>query len=97
MVFDLVTILIKLFPPAVVAAAVHRSVTEAARRCDVTPLMKNMPEEDMSLFQYMVSCEHDMGLKILGIRITVELVGTILMTLVTVGVSFVAFVVPRLK
>ena len=96
-VFDLVTILIKLFPPAVVAAAVHRSVTEAARRCDVTPLMETMPEEDMSLFQYMVSCEHDMGLKILGIRITVELVGTILMTLVTVGVSFVAFVVPRLK
>ena len=27
--FDLVTILIKLFPPAVVAAAIHRTVTQA--------------------------------------------------------------------
>ena len=95
--FDLVTILIKLFPPALVAAAVHRSVSEAAKRCDVTPLMENMPDEDMRLFQYMASCEHDMGLKILGIRITVELVGTILMTIVTGAVSFVAFVVPRLE
>ena len=95
--FDLVTILIKLFPPALVAAAVHRSVSEAAKRCDVTPLMENMPDEDMRLFQYMASCEHDMGLKILGIRITVELVGTILMTIVTAAVSFVAFVVPRLE
>ena len=95
--FDLVTILIKLLPPAVVAAAVHRSVTEVAKRCDVTPLTESIPLDEMRLFQYMVSCERDMGLKILGIRITVELVGTILMTLVTAGVSFVAFVIPRLK
>ena len=95
--FDLVTILIKLFPPAVVAAAIHRSVTQVAKRCDVTPLSERLPQEDMQLFLYMASCEKDMGLKILSIRITVELVGTILMTIVTAGVSFVAFVVPRLK
>lgn len=95
--FDLVTILIKLFPPAVVAAAIHRSVTQVAKRCDVTPLTESLPQEDMQLFQYMVNCEQDMGLKILSIRITVELVGTILMTIATAGVSFVAFVVPRLK
>ena len=95
--FDLVTILIKLFPPAVVAAAIHRTVTQAGKRCDVTPLMESLPQEDMQLFQYMVNCEQDIGLKILSIRITVELVGTILMTIVTAGVSFVAFVVPRLK
>ena len=91
------TILVKLFPPALVAAAVHRSVTETAKRCDVTLLAASMPKEDMWLLQYMVSCERDMGLKIIGIRITVELVGTILMTIVTAAVSFVAFVVPRLK
>lgn len=96
-IFDLMTILVKLFPPALVAAAVHRSVTETAKRCDVTPLAASMPKEDMWLLQYMVSCERDMGLKIIGIRITVELVGTILMTIVTAAVSFVAFVVPRLK
>ena len=95
--FDLVTILIKLWPPAVVAAAIHRSVTQVAKRCDVTPLSESLPQEDMQLFLYMASCEKDMGLKILSIRITVELVGTILMTIVTAGVSFVAFVVPRLK
>ena len=38
-----------------------------------------------------------MGLKILGIRITVELTVKILMTIVTLGVSFIAFVIPRLK
>ena len=52
--FDLVTILIKLFPPAVVAAAIHRTVAQAGKRCEVTPLMESLPQEDMQLFQYMV-------------------------------------------
>ncbi|XP_028413726.1 uncharacterized protein LOC114536579 [Dendronephthya gigantea] len=96
-IFDLGTILVKLFPPAVLAAAVHRSLTAGARRCEVTPGSERLPKENLLLFQYMVSCERDMGLKILGIRITVEIVGTILMTIVTAAVSFVAFVIPRLK
>lgn len=93
---DFISILIKLLSPALLSATVHRSINEAAKRCDVTSITEIMPQEDLQLFQYMVSCEPDMGLKILGIRITVELVGTILMTSVTVVVSFVTFVVPRL-
>lgn len=96
-IFDLGTILVKLSPPAVLAAAVRRSLIAAVKRCDVTPRMERLPKENLRLLQYMVNCERDMGLKILGIRITVELVGTILMTIVTAAVSFVAFVVPRLK
>ena len=38
-----------------------------------------------------------MGLKILGLRITVERAMKIFMTVVTAAVSFVAFIVPRLK
>ncbi|XP_046857686.1 uncharacterized protein LOC124451104 [Xenia sp. Carnegie-2017] len=94
--FDLITILIKLFPPALVAAAVHCSITESSKRCHVTLDVHDLPQDAMQLFQYMVSCEPDMGLKILGIRITIEIVGTILMTLATGCVSFVAFIVPRL-
>ena len=97
--FDLISIIVKLYPPAIVAAAVHRTVVQASRRCqlNVTPLITNLPIEDMQLFQYIALCESDMGLKILGIRITVELSMKILMTIVTAAISFVAFVVPRLK
>lgn len=97
--FVLTSILLKLCPPALVSATIHRMVVQAAKRCqmNVTPLSLNLPLEDMALFQYMASLESQMGLKILGICITVELVGQILMTVLTAVVSFVAFIVPRLK
>ena len=97
--FDLASIVIKLYSPAIVAAAVHRIVVQASKRCllQVTPQSTELPMEDIQLLQYMVCCEPDMGLKILGIRITVELAAKLLMTIATVAVSFVAFVVPRLK
>lgn len=97
--FDLVSIVVKLYPPSVVAAAVHRIVVQASKRCQlqVTPRTTDLPAEDMQLFQYMALCESDMGLKILGIRITVELAMKILMTIITAAISFVAFVIPRLQ
>ena len=96
--FDLLSLIFKLYPPAMVAAASRRIVVQASKRCQlqVTPLTTDLPLEDMQLFQFMVSCEPEMGLKILGIRITVELSIKILMTIVTAAVSFVAFVIPRL-
>ena len=97
--FDLMSIIVKLYPPAVVSAAVHRIVLQASRRyqLQVMPPSTDLPCEDMQLFQYIAWCESDMGLKILGIRITVELAMTIFMTIITAVVSFVAFVVPKLK
>ena len=98
LMFDLVSIIFKLYPPAIVAAAVHRIVVQASKRCqlNVTPLTTDLPIEDMQLFQYIALCESDMGLKILGIRITVELSLKILMTIITATISFVVFVLPRL-
>ena len=98
-IFDLTSIIVKLSPPARVAAAVHRIVIQASKRyqLQVTPMSTDLPLEDMQLFQYIAWCEMDMGLKILGIRITVELAMKIFMTIVTAAISFVAFVVPRLK
>ena len=98
-IFDLISIIVKLYPPAIVAAAVHRIVVQASKRYQfqVTPMSTDLPLEDMQLFQYIAWCEADMGLKILGIRITVELAMKIFMTIVTAAISFVAFVVPRLK
>ena len=95
--FDLLSIIFKLYPPALVAAASHRIVVEASKGCRRSLHSADLPTEDIQLFQYMALCEPDMGLKILGIRITVELTVKILMTIVTVGVSFIAFVIPRLK
>lgn len=97
--FDLVSIVVKLYPPSVVAAAVHRIVVQASKRCQlkVTSWTTDLPVEDIQLFQYMALCESDMGLKILGIRITVDLTMKILMTLMTGAVSFVAFVIPKLQ
>ena len=98
-IYDLVSISVKLYPPAVVAAAAHRMVMQACRRCQaqVTPTSTDLPTEDMQVFQYLSWCEKDMGLKILGIRITVELATKIFVTIVTAMTSFVAFVIPRTK
>ena len=97
--FDLLSLIFKLYPPALVAAAVHRLVLQGAKRCHtfVTPTSTELPLQEMQLFQYMASCEADMGLKILGIRITLELALQLLMAIVTIAVSFVAFVIPKLK
>ncbi|XP_078342092.1 uncharacterized protein LOC144627940 [Oculina patagonica] len=91
--FDLISIIFKLYPPAIVAAASHRMVIQASKRCQLhlTPLATELPHEDMQLFQYMAWRESDMGLKILGIRITVELTMKILMTIITAAISFVSF------
>ena len=96
--FDTVSIVIKLYPPAVVAAAVHRITVQASKRCEmkVTSLSRNLPLEDMQLHQYIFCCESDMGIKILGIKITVEIASTICSTIATAIISFVAFVIPRL-
>ena len=98
-IFDLISILVKLYPPAIVAAAVHCLVVQASKlyQAQLTPMSTSLPLEDMQLFQYIAWCEADMGLKILGIRITVELAMKIFMTIVTGAISFVAFAVPRLK
>ena len=97
--FDLVSISVKLYPPAVVAAAAHRMVMQACKRCQaqVTPTSTDLPTKDMQVYQYLSSCEKDMGLKILGIRITVELATKIFVTIVTAMTSFVAFVIPGKK
>ena len=96
-IFDLASLIFKLYPPAVVAAAVHRIVVQACKRCRESLVTTDLPLEDMQLFQYMVLCEPDMGLKILGIRITVELSMKILMAIFTAAISFVSFVLVRLK
>ena len=98
-IYDLISIIVKLYPPAIVAAASHRTVAQAAKRCQlqVTSTSTGLPLEDMKLFQCLAWCEKDMGLKILGIRITVERAMKIFVTIVTAAVSFVAFVIPRLK
>ncbi|XP_067032311.1 uncharacterized protein [Acropora muricata] len=98
-IYDLISISVKLYPPAVVAAAAHRMVMQACRRCQaqVTPMSTDLPTEDMQVFQYLSLCEKDMGLKILGIRITVELATKIFVTIVTAMTSFVAFMIPRHK
>ena len=97
--FDLISIIFKLYPPAIVAAASHRLVIEASKRChsQLTPFTTELPVEDMQLFQYMAWRESDMGLKILGIRITVELAMKILVTISTAAISFVAFLIPKLN
>lgn len=97
--FDLLSIIFKLYPPALVAAASHRIVVEVSKRCERSPLSppsEDLPTEDIQLSLYVAQCEPDMGLKILGIRITVELTVKILMTIVTAVVTFIAFI-PRLK
>ncbi|XP_067032309.1 uncharacterized protein [Acropora muricata] len=97
--FDLVSVIVKLYPPACVAASVHCIVMQASKRSQLglTLSSTRLPHEEMQLFQFIACCEKDMGFKILGIRITVELAAKLSMTIITAAISFVAFIVPHLK
>ena len=74
-------------------------VIQASKRSQLGLTLRptHVPYEEMQLFQYIACCEKDMGLKILGIRITVELAVKLSMTIITAAISFVAFIVPLLK
>jgi len=86
-IYDLISILIKLYPAAVVCQAVHKTVRAAGDLCVLGP-SKKIPYARFEFYQHLCYREQDMGLRILGVKITQQLmVGTF----VTIGTALMGF------
>ena len=91
--FDTFSISIKLYPAAIVCKAVHELVVSAGIKC-MSSSMTHIPNERFSFYRHIFFREQDMGFLILGIKITMRLTVGIFVSLATVSVTFIKFLLP---
>ena len=93
----MLSILIKVFPAGKVAQAARQVTWEIEMQC--TPDAENyeVPEERLEYFHFATICDQDLGFRILGIRITINIALSIIVTVVTATFSFTTAVLPRLQ
>ena len=92
--FDLASIALKLGPTAVVSGAVHRMTRRAGKECYPDPFAQGMPSERMIFYQHLSLREQDLGLRILGVKISVRIAVGIFVTIVTALATFLRFAIP---
>eukprot|EP00794_Sanderia_malayensis_P011031 gene11031-12195_t len=94
--FDLTSIAIKLYPAAIVSMAIHRITQRSGSECYVHYTNVEMPEERFQLYQHLNIREQDIGLRILGVKISVRIAVGIFVTIVTALGTFLRFVIVNL-
>ena len=97
MAFDLASIAIKLFPAAIVSAALHLVTRRAGNECYPHYFYVYMPRERFQFYQHLSIREQTVGLRILGVKITVRIAVGIFVTIGTGLITFLRFVLVNLK
>ena len=92
MSFDLASIAIKLYPAAVVSAALHSITRRAGSECYPHYHYVYMPAERFQFYEHLSIREQTVGLRILGVKITVRIAVGIFVTIVTGLATFLRFV-----
>ena len=92
MAFDLASIAIKLYPAAIVSAALHHITRRAGSECYPHYYYVYMPVERFQFYQHLSVREETIGLRILGVKITVRIAVGIFVTIVTGLGTFLRFV-----
>ena len=99
--FDMSSILIKVFPAGKVAKEAQQVTWKIAKQCtpDPRPDHENhgLSKQRLEYFHYAAICNQDLGFRILGVRITVNIALAIIVTVVTATISFTAAIIPRLQ
>ena len=90
--FDLISILIKLYPAAVVCQSLHRTVNTAGDMCLVGS-SKKVPYARFEFYQHLWYREQDMGFRILGVKITVRVMIAVFISCGTVFTGFLRLLV----
>eukprot|EP00795_Rhopilema_esculentum_P016399 gene16399-7804_t len=91
--FDLASIAIKLYPAAVVSAAVHYITRRSGNECYPHHTLIDMPLERFQLYEHLSIRENMIGLRILGVKVTVRIAVGIFVTTVTGLATFLRFVI----
>ena len=92
-IFDLASIAIKLYPAAVVSTAVHYISRRAGSECYPHHTLVDMPLERFQFYEHLSMREQIIGLRILGVKVTVRIAVGIFVTLVTALATFLRFVI----
>ena len=90
--YDLISILIKLYPAAVVCQSLHRTVNTAGDMCLVGS-SKKVPYARFEFYQHLWYREQDMGFRILGVKITVRVMIAVFISCGTVFTGFLRLLV----
>lgn len=92
MSFDLASIAMKLYPAAIVSAALHYVTRRAGNECYPHYNYVYMPSERFKFYEHLSLREQSVGLRILGVKITVRIAVGIFATIVTGLATFLRFV-----
>ena len=95
--FDMLSILIKVFPASKVAKEAQQVTCQIAMQCSPGDGNHEFPKGRLDYFHYAAICNQDLGFRILGIHITVNIAFAVIVTVVTATVSFTGAIIPRLK
>lgn len=95
--FDLFGIVFKLYPAAIVNQELHKVVLTAGDFCDPDLETGAVPKERSAFYQYLFLHEQDLGMTILGVKITSKVTVSIFVTLTSLGLGFLYYAVPFLE
>ena len=107
--FDILSILGYLCPAAMVGQALHNIVFYAGEHCHPNPYLFKLPKEKLSadlfhlpkqrfaFYRYVFLREENLGLHVLGVKITSGLTVGFVMTLITSGLTFLKYAIPFIE
>ena len=95
-VFDLSSILMKLYPAAVVSQALHDVVAVTGSHCYPDINTGLIPKERFAFYQFIYLREQDLGFSILGVKVTSKVTVGIFVTIATATLTFLKYIVPYL-
>ena len=93
-VYDLISILIKLYPAAVVCQSLHQLVNAAGDMC-VIGSSKKVPYDRIKFYQHLWYREQDMGFCILGVKITIKIMVGVFITCGTIMTGFLRLILSK--
>ena len=89
--FHSLCLFVKLFPAAIVSKQINGLLVAVNDKCSEGTREGTIDADMLGLLQLMRTSEEDMGLKILGVKITLRVTWTIFTTIVTFLVAVVRF------
>ena len=95
--FDTFSILSKLIPAAFVCQNLHKVIISAGEHCYPDIYTRQVLHERLLFYQHIVLREQDMGLYIVGVKITSKFTVGVFATVTTIFLTFLKYAVPYLK
>ena len=95
--FNILSILANLYPAAMIGQALHAIVFYAGEHCDPRADLMHVPKQRFVFFRYAFLREENLGLHVLGVKITSSLTVGFVMTLITAGLTFLKYAIPFIE